>query len=108
MAARAVTRRDMGNFMADNTGQFSLIIGQRQKPARDVSITAGQSKSIDHRRVENGDAIGNIGAVGKLTDARHHRFDIGGQFGIFINTAIFANDIGMLLRADFRFIGFAH
>ena len=108
MAARTMARRNMSDFMADNTGQFGFIIGQGQEPPRHISIAAGQGESIDHRRVENGDAIINIGAVGKLTDARHHRFDISGELGIFIDTTIFADDIGVLLRADFRFIGFAH
>jgi hypothetical protein len=51
---RAVTRRGVHDFMAQNGGQLGFVVERSEQPAIDCNLAAGECPGIGHRVVEHG------------------------------------------------------
>lgn len=102
LALKAVIGGHVAHLVRDDGGKLGRIIGQRQKPACHVEISARQRKGVDVGRVEDGDPVGLGRVAGNGGQIAHHLGHHALQLGVGILAAIGRENTRMLAACDLR------
>ena len=106
LADGGVARNDVAHFMRQHGGEFGFVIGERDQPARNIKVAVRQRESIDRRRVEDGNAIFQIGPFRRRDQTIDGLFDGRLQPRVLIDAAIGGEDARMFaLRQRLGFVG---
>ena len=99
-AIEAVAGVHMADLMRQDAGELCLVLCQREQTARDVDIAAGQGEGVDHRRVQHGEGIVEVGLFGGAGQELPERVDVGLNLRVFVGPAEVLDQLIMLLRAQ--------
>ena len=93
----------MGHFVGQDGSQFRAVIGECQKAARHIEISAGQGKGVDRGRIQDGDLVG----LGGILCRRDQPADHAGDHALQPRVGIFAA-IGFEYARMLRFGQLSH
>ena len=78
----------MRHLVRHHRGELGAVVGERDQPAGHVELARGQREGVDHRRVEQGDAIVQIRPLGCRHQLLDRLADHGLDAGILIGAVI--------------------
>ena len=99
-----VVEEHMRHLVREHGGELGGFVGERDQPARDVEIAAGQREGVGDRRIQDGDLVAPRGVVGGGDEPRDDAGDRLLDRRVGIDAAIFGDDARVLARAD-RLLG---
>ena len=91
-ADRGVARDHVRHLMRQHRGKLCIVARQRQQSARDVELTVGQREGVDRGRVEDGDAVAQVGPLRRGDQLLHHPGDQPLEPRVLIDAAIGGED----------------
>ncbi len=89
---------DVAHFVREHGGQFGIVVGQRDQPARDVELAGRQRESIDRLRIEDGDLVMQVGFLRRRDQPLDHLLDHALQLRVVVDAAIGREDALMLAQ----------
>ena len=99
LALDGVVGDDVRHLVGEDRRDLGEIVGERDEPARDVKIAAGEREGVHHRRVEDGDAVTLVGPLGGGNDppdnSRHRLLEL----VVVVDAAISGDDPCMFFGA---------
>ena len=84
----SVARGDMGDFVRHHGGDLGGVIGQGEQAPGHEKIARGQREGVDHRRIQDGDAIGLGWRVARGRQPNQDLIEVGLGLGPLIFAAI--------------------
>ena len=99
---------DVAHFMAQQSGQFGLVLQFDQNPARDAHGATGEGVGIDVVGVEHPVGIGHVRAVREFVHALPDRADVGVDLAVLNRPQIGGELLWRDLLVDGFFLRFAH
>jgi hypothetical protein len=79
-----VLRGHVPDLVADDAGQLVLVVGQREEPARDVDVAAGQREGVRLLHVDDLEAVRQITPGRDGGEPLAHRANVGHQGRIVV------------------------
>ena len=88
LAPRVMARRDMGDFMCEDAGQFGLAVQVGEQAAVDVDKAPGCGEGVDPGRIQHREGEFEIGLIAVRHQALPDLLDIGLQLGVVVVLAL--------------------
>ncbi len=87
----------MRHLMREHRGKLGGVVGKRNEPPRYIERAAGEREGVDRGRIEKGDAVLQLGLLGRGHQPIHGMGNQRFEFGRVIDTAVSADEPLVLL-----------